>query len=1305
MRDLLKVSVKILVIVFGLGVALPPREMAAAAGERERLVLDGEWDFAYERSAVAEVPVLPDAEAFESTIKVPGWWDDQLDRFAGARWSESAEFRVAQGPVQYLAGIGWHRKAFEAPREWEGRQVTLTVGRAITVVNVWLNGDHLGTYNYGVYTPFELDLTEHLRLGESNELLIAVDNTKGFAGGWAYLGNPGRASGITQSVILDITPGAGRVRDLYIEPGEDLEVVRWKVELETPFREERTAATSVEWEVLDGRGGEVMARGTTAVPAFFRETRLAWAHRVDGIQPWSDREPNLYWTRLRWVDARGEVLDTIEQRFGLRRYTYEGRRLFLNGKPIYLRGSFGHYYFPQQTNAPTDKEYWREIFQRAKSLGFNFVNFPAQVAPVEMLEVADEEGMILQTGDHMTVLAEHTEHYREVWEPIVRWTRRNPSLAIYGFGGERNYYEGIIEQYQKQHDLIKSLYSEALVMPQQAIRGIDYSMDPQGRTELTREPFPHHAERLVRYTRAADLFGHYSSRSFSYEWDERPHWHEMDVRFRIYDRPLIHHELFMGASYLRPGNDQHYTGRTPPYIYTDLQHRLEQEGMLDKWPVYFRNSARLQEIGLKANIEKVRKAHELAGFELLGLYDMHFRPHYTVGMLDEFMQFKTETDEQAILRYNDESVLLIDYDEGASLNRAYHAGTAFEADVYFSIFSADDFAGGQFEWTLTGDGGTVLSDSFPVDAVATGQVVKLGQIAFRWPEVRETTKLNLRFRLTGEGVDISNDWDFWVFPQREAPDVAAAVDADLYATLTERYPGLIARDGSTDAGLLVVAAIGQEEVEFLKRGGDVLLLGTAPFMIHEGYDRFRSGLGARNHHNVGTVIADHPIFADLPHEGWGDWHFYSILNGATPIRIDEQDMGGFDPIIEIISSAADIRKQAALFERRVGEGRLLVSTSPVNLDNPASVALLDGMLRHVSGPNFQPSLVLDPEVLEEDIAGPVALDPNNLLPTPDFRSRRHVRAHWEPYGAGFEHDRNVGRNGGASLRIGITPEEAAGNPGRLVGAVASTLSLDSTPSKIRFSAWYKTEAVTGEVGRNLLFSMGVRYQDGRMERVRVPLQTGTNDWQSVEEIWRPKGEIRSIDLHIGMARKTGTVWIDDVYLGPADAARVADASPSEDWSREPVTLRFSPGSSYRLDGGDWVTAPAVTISRQGVTRVEVRADENGQVREVREIRIDATEPILELSAEPTLDQAGGEYQAPAGTTFHLAGRDPFSGLARIEFRINDGDYQLYQEPFTLPRGSHTLSARAIDHAGNITTRISGHMLTGGETTAVVVSVE
>ncbi|NQU69018.1 MAG: hypothetical protein HQ514_00635, partial [Rhodospirillales bacterium] len=69
--------------------------------------------------------------------------------------------------------------------------------------------------------------------------------------------------------------------------------------------------------------------------------------------------------------------------------------------------------------------------------------------------------------------------------------------------------------------------------------------------------------------------------------------------------------------------------------------RLANARMLDKWPAYHDRTSRLQGICKKYNVEKVRKCSRLAGYEFLGMTDMHFKlPEYGTGILDEFYQLK-----------------------------------------------------------------------------------------------------------------------------------------------------------------------------------------------------------------------------------------------------------------------------------------------------------------------------------------------------------------------------------------------------------------------------------------------------------------------------------------------------------------------------------------------------------------------------------------------------------------------------------------------------------------------------------------
>jgi len=1111
--------------------------VSAEAAHADHFSLDGDWKFTYTRSTGADVPELPPASAFVTTIRIPGWWDEQLERMSNAPWFNQADFRETQGPAKYLAGIGWHRTTFQAAESWRGHAVTLTIGRAISIVHVWLNKRHIASYDYGVYTPFEVDLSRTLEYGNSNELVIAVDNTKGFAGGWAYLGNQGQSSGITESVSIKAASGPGRLAGLFIRPGKGLKEVEWNADLEVPVSAVPNRPSSIAWQLLDASKNKVISEGRVEVPAFEKTHHLSWRAGIDAIQPWSDRHPNLYWTRLRWLSGEGEQWDDLEQRFGLRRFKLDGRKLLLNDHPIYLRGCFGFYYFPIHCAPPTEKSFWQESIRRLKSMGFNYINFAAQVCPRGMLDAADEEGMILQCGDHQTVLEPYARYYEGVWTPLVRWTRTNPSMCIYGFGGERDYYEGIIEQYQRQYDLIKKLNPEALVMPQQAIRGIDYSFDAKGATELTKTPFRHHAERLARYTKACDLFGHYSGGALSYTYDKPPTWQGMDERFRIYSKPLSAHELFMGASHLNPENAARYTGRVGSYQYDDTRQRLQATGLLNKWPIYFENSVRLQSICAKYNLEKVRKCHELVAFELLGAFDMHALPFYTVGLLDEFLNFKPGNNARTYLPFNSENVLLIDYDQGESINRAYYQGEKFKADALLSLYGENDLQQGTFNWSLSHDGEVTSSGSFPVKTISIGQVASLGQVDLVWPEIKQTTKFELAFRLESNLASVSNEWNFWVFPNRPVPAVNAAADEKCVSLLTKRYTGLATMAEHPERRLHIVSSMTPASLSHLKDGGDVLLLGTDPFPINKDYSSFRSGLGDKPYANIGTILAKHPIFADLPNDGWADWHFYYVLDGAKPFIIDDAAMPTFNPILEVISPASHVRKQAAIFECRVGKGRLLASCCVNKLDNPACVALLDRIVQYVSSDQFQPkdTMDLDLKLLANYSSTPQTNDPNNFIPEHTFNRRPDVLLMWQPYGKGFKIDQQITHSGQGSMRLQLSPEQVKEEPGASVGAGSIVIKFDKA-QRMRFSTWCRTQELSGEKGSDFQILLHVFYDDGTRGTFRLPLPTGTHDWHLVESFFTLEKEVdpdQTPMLYVSMSGKSGTVWLDDLYLGPA----------------------------------------------------------------------------------------------------------------------------------------------------------------------------
>jgi hypothetical protein len=71
----------------------------------------------------------------------------------------------------------------------------------------------------------------------------------------------------------------------------------------------------------------------------------------------------------------------------------------------------------------------------------------------------------------------------------------------------------------------------------------------------------------------------------------------------------------------------------------------------------------------------------------------------------------------------------------------------------------------------------------------------------------------------------------------------------------------------------------------------------------------------------------------------------------------------FDPIIEVVSSYKTISKQAAVFEWRVGKGRLLVCALNLSDSDPAAAYFHGCLLQYAAGSQFEPRTGIAPEKL------------------------------------------------------------------------------------------------------------------------------------------------------------------------------------------------------------------------------------------------------------------------------------------------------------------------------------------------------
>ena len=146
----------------------------------------------------------------------------------------------------------------------------------------------------------------------------------------------------------------------------------------------------------------------------------------------------------------------------------------------------------------------------------------------------------------------------------------------------------------------------------------------------------------------------------------------------------------------------------------------------------------------------------------------------------------------------------------------------------------------------------------------------------------------------------------------------------------------------------------------LEQGKKIVLFGADPFVSLP--TSFRIALAGRSSGNLATVIYKHPILKDFPHEGFCGWQFAGMLEGGRAICF-ESDKAAFLPIIEVASTHKCAVRQAALFEYRAINGKIIVCGFNLDEKDPGAIYLKEKIIEYAAGESFAPENYIDRETL------------------------------------------------------------------------------------------------------------------------------------------------------------------------------------------------------------------------------------------------------------------------------------------------------------------------------------------------------
>src|SRR6185503_12603405 len=106
-----------------------------------------------------------------------GWefGKDSLASWARISLPHTANIEPVEKKAQQWQGICFYRKFFTVPAAAKGKHIAIQFEAAMQETKVYLNGEPVYTHAGG-YLPFYIDLSDKIKFGSSNSIIVQLDN-------------------------------------------------------------------------------------------------------------------------------------------------------------------------------------------------------------------------------------------------------------------------------------------------------------------------------------------------------------------------------------------------------------------------------------------------------------------------------------------------------------------------------------------------------------------------------------------------------------------------------------------------------------------------------------------------------------------------------------------------------------------------------------------------------------------------------------------------------------------------------------------------------------------------------------------------------------------------------------------------------------------------------------------------------------------------------------------------------------------------------------------------------------------------
>lgn len=893
--------------------------LLSAALAAETLDLAGEWKLALDPNDTG-LAAGPAGWHFPDTIRLPNTLTsagkgDPLTR------QPTLDKETLQGLHQRHSFIGpaWYQREIVIPSTWANKNVILELERVIWETRLWVNGIEAGSQN-SLSTPHRFEISSQLRPG-ANSLTLRIDNREIFPIGIGHAYTNATQTiwnGAVGKLALTALPKT-RVEALRLRPDGNHIAANLTLRNTTGL----PVATTIALRITDPAGRAMPPVTSKHILPPGDSTREIAINLGSSPTYWDEFTPSLYQVEASVTCPAGE--SSITEKYGHRTVTAEGRKLLINGRQTFLRGTLECAIFPKTGHPDMTGDEWEKIYTTLKAHGLNHLRFHSWCPPRAAFTAADKHGIYLQVelpnwSFHMGQRPVVDDYLRAEGERMFREFGNHPSFVLFCLGNE------LTGDYEAMDRLVKHFRSLA---PGKLHTSTAFSFSPRGKSPGPEDDFFISQETHSGWVRGQGFLNQTPPNTTS---DYRKGLSSIKV-------PLVTHEVGQYNNYPNLAELPKYEGGALSALgYQAIRDDLARRGRLEDAPNLTRDSGKLAALLYKEDMERALRTPEQAGIQLLDLHDFPGQSTATVGLLDAFWDSKGFITAEKFRQFAGPVVPLARMEKFAWQN-----SETFVADLELANFSQGPLATTFTASLLAPDGATIASRAFGPATYPLGNGHKIGRFALSLGRFTAATRLELIIS-SADGA-WKNSWPVWIFPAAAAPE--------------------------PPANLLVLDSPGPVLREALAAGRSILLLPARAALAAPIDARFIPVFWSPLHFpdqpgTLGATIEPaHPAFAAFPTDTHTNWQWWELFSTSFAMDLDALEIKPVMPL-RFVDKFNRNALPAALWEAKVGPGKLFVCTLDITsglTKRPAARQLRRSILQYITSDNFAPAVELSSEQL------------------------------------------------------------------------------------------------------------------------------------------------------------------------------------------------------------------------------------------------------------------------------------------------------------------------------------------------------